>query len=145
MINYKVEILVGIPGSGKTTYSNEMEKKNFLIISQDKTGDKYQCIREYVSGLQFKRNVIIDRTNITKDQRKIWIELAKAYGYNTIECNYFKIELRKAQERAIRRIGHENMDILSTEKKKAVCEQLFSVLELPTRREGFSKIRILNQ
>lgn len=145
MIRFKVEILVGIPGSGKSTYAREMEKHNYLVISQDRTRDKYKCIRDYINGLQFKRNIIIDRTNVTKEQRKIWIELAKAYDYQTIECNYFKIKLPDAQERVVKRINHENMDSLSSEKKKSVCENFFKIIEPPKTREGFSKIRIYSQ
>jgi bifunctional polynucleotide phosphatase/kinase len=75
-------IMVGYPGSGKSSFSQYMEKKfNYCIVNQDKLGTLAKCKKEAISNIEKKKSFIIDSTNSSKEKRKEWIELAKGSNY----------------------------------------------------------------
>jgi len=73
-----VIILVGPQGSGKTTYANSIEGH---IVSQDNDGPRHLEI--YKKLLKSPQTIIIDRINHTREQRRRYIDLARAAGHQT--------------------------------------------------------------
>ena len=79
-------LLVGYPGSGKTTYANQHLGATHQIIAQDVVpSDKSknrvsrkikEVIREVLSVLDQGKSVVVDRTNMTKETRQPFLELA---------------------------------------------------------------------
>ena len=74
-------LMVGPPGSGKTTYSNE-SLKGYVRCSQDEQG-KAGYMRKLRESLEAGVDVVVDRTNPTRAQRAELIDLAKKAGYGT--------------------------------------------------------------
>jgi len=74
-------ILCGSQGSGKTTYAKS-NLVGYNRISQDEQGksNHFEIFKKYISQ---GNNVVIDRINHTKDQRKKYIAIAKDAGYET--------------------------------------------------------------
>ena len=87
----KLIMLIGIPGSGKTTHSVELSKKyNAKVISSDKVRQTFAgieekdvfptvyrlCIEELKNGV----NVILDATHITPKVRKRTFDSLDQYG-----------------------------------------------------------------
>lgn len=95
----EILILIGLPGSGKSTYRNKIrsESKNYLELSTDDMIDeiaqqqgktytevfpsvnmKYltkRMIESFKEGLEQGRNIIIDRTNMSKKRRKEFLDM----------------------------------------------------------------------
>jgi bifunctional polynucleotide phosphatase/kinase len=81
-------IMVGMPGSGKTTiYRNYFAKHGYYHINRDtlKTNDK--IFREIKKLGNSGENMIIDNTNPSLDRRKEYYTLAKEYGYTVTLLN----------------------------------------------------------
>jgi bifunctional polynucleotide phosphatase/kinase len=94
-------IIVGMPGSGKSHISMEIQSKGFIdrkiymIINRDKLKTIEKCIKYCESNLKLNLNVIIDNTNPSIEDRKKFIDLAKKYSYK-IRCILFDIPLEVA-------------------------------------------------
>lgn len=65
-------MLVGIPGSGKSTFSESLMKSGeWIRINQDsidngKVGTKNQCLSAASAALKERKRVIIDRVNSSR-------------------------------------------------------------------------------
>lgn len=79
----KCIILVGPPGSGKSTFAKELVQiHDAIYINQDSQGkEEHKRIFDY--ALKFNQNVIVDRMNFSKEQRERYLVPAKAAGYDT--------------------------------------------------------------
>lgn len=78
-----VVILVGIPGSGKTTMSWEIveDGETWSRVCQDELGNRRRVLNEASQLLEEghslgRRGLIIDRCNFDPAQRRHWIDLA---------------------------------------------------------------------
>ena len=77
----RVVIIVGSPASGKSFYSHELEKTGYLRINKDDMKSDAIMLRAYDSGLKEGRNIVIDGTNPTKENRSKWITIARKASY----------------------------------------------------------------
>jgi adenylate kinase family enzyme len=89
-------VLVGIPGCGKTTFTNQLVQTmphKFVRISQDVLGSRHKCVALLRHILNANNNTnndnnnnllcpIIDRCNFDYKQRKTWYEIGKGYDNN---------------------------------------------------------------
>lgn len=99
-IDNDIIILVGYPGSGKSTYANNvLVPLGYERINQDILKTKQKCIKETKNLLKLEKNIVIDNTNPDKDTRKQYINLAKDYNYS-IRCINFKVCQEVAQHNA---------------------------------------------
>lgn len=78
----KLTVLVGPPGSGKSTYAAVNLTLNTSYINQDSQG-KVGHADKFAEAIQDRANIIVDRMNFNKEQRKRYITVAKANGYET--------------------------------------------------------------
>lgn len=110
-----LHILVGIPGSGKSTWANEFHAihKNSVILESDNIrkdifGDlKHQSKNNHAKVFQVMEkqlidnmkhgieNIIYDATNIKRKNRKNIYLIGKKYGYN-VSVLIFSISYKKA-------------------------------------------------
>jgi len=95
----KVYIMIGLPGSGKSTYI-KTNLNNPVVCSADhffmtdgkyvfdpkKLGEAHQsCLRNFINScISRVRTVVVDNTNTTIDQVSPYYSIAKAYGYKVI-------------------------------------------------------------
>ncbi len=142
-------MLVGIQGSGKTTYANVMSKDlNIPIISSDGIRDEIKDIEEKdVFPLVYKRcadlikenkDFIYDATNITRVVRKrLWDKMAE-YGLFEfdVEAHYFVPDKALSTERIERR----NKDPKERFFPIKVLDSYVENFETPEEDEGFTKI-----
>ena len=148
MTNNSVEcfLLVGLPASGKSTFSKHLAaSKNAVIISTDsirkilykdesKQGN-WKEIERVLHDSIFKsiskgQSVIIDATHTVKEHRKILINLSNQINWT---CYYLKTDKQTCIKRNLER---------SRTVPKHVIESMANQLELtpPTREEGFKKL-----
>lgn len=82
--NNEIIIMVGYPGSGKSTIAKFLQDTyNYHIINQDTLKSKSKCVKECIDFIKNKKSIIIDSTNPSKEKRKQWIDIAKNNNYTT--------------------------------------------------------------
>lgn len=134
----EVIINVGLPGSGKSHFT-----KTFIVpqgyehINQDILKTKAKCMKLYESFLQNKKSVVIDNTNMSKDQRKLYIDVAKKYG---IKCRCMHFTTPK--EVCIHNSYYRNY--MTDGLTKAIPNMVYNMMnkkyEKPELTEGFYQI-----
>lgn len=152
----KLIILVGYPGSGKTTYAetklrgtstlnlsaspSDPGPETLTIISQDIFKNNKRCSRSIVSvindvdlALRRGESVVVDRTNLTARDRAPFLNLAKKYHAISI-AYYFQVELELCYQRNVER--HE-LNQTIPQVPKIVYYKMRKTLEPPSITEGF--------
>ncbi len=107
-------ILVGIPGSGKTTLAEKLVEKGYLSLNADSIraelyGDAAtQGDPEQVFGIFFKqleaamkeeKAIVIDNTNSNPKQRKPILDRAKENGYEDVQLWLLDVSLETCLKR----------------------------------------------
>jgi len=98
-------LLVGPPGSGKTTYCKEVLPESFRI-SQDDQGkeEHWGAFQEAIQeGVQ---SIVIDRMNYTVEQRLKYLNIAKTNNYKTKIINFSRVPFDICLRRTVEREDH---------------------------------------
>lgn len=92
----EVVIMVGYPGSGKSTIAKELEKHNYIRIDGDalKTGPK--MVKEAEKNID-QHSIIFDATNGTKERRQLYIDFAKKHNLG-VRCLWKTTSIGDAME-----------------------------------------------
>jgi bifunctional polynucleotide phosphatase/kinase len=82
--NNKTIVLVsGLPGSGKSCLAQKLEKKyKYTFLSKDKDKGKFNS--NLKKCFESNENIIVEGLLYSSDQRKLFLDHAKQYGYNKI-------------------------------------------------------------
>ena len=125
-------IFVGIQGSGKSTFFKERFFDSHIRINLDmlRTKNREKLILE--ACLEAKQKFVIDKTNLTREDREKYIVSAKKFRFKIIGY-YFQSNLEKALDRNNQRQG----------KAKIPDKGLFSSfkkLQIPQFDEGFDEL-----
>lgn len=139
-----VVILVGAPGSGKTTFCNDVmsaAQRNWTRICQDtiangKAGTKSQCLQSANIALKDGKNVLIDRCNLELEQRSEFVKLGGAQV--DVHAVVLDLPARVCISRSVKRSGHEGN--LQGGKAAAVVNRMLQKRVPPKLNEGFSRI-----
>jgi len=143
--------LVGVPTSGKSTFSNQKKYKNYIRVSSDDILQEVAKERQQSYNTVFKGNIrfaqiammkvlrqaiedgksiIWDQTNLTKKQRREKLKhIPDTYKKTAV---YFVVSLETALKRNTQRPGK----VIPPE----VLERMIKEYELPTNEEGFDTI-----
>ena len=89
MNKYQMIIFIWIPASGKTSFYNQYFKNDYRHINLDTLKTRYQEDLAIKESLKNKNNLVIDNTNITKEERRKYITAGKENNYLIIGY-YFK-------------------------------------------------------
>ncbi len=96
--NQCLVILVGYPGSGKSTFSKN-ELINFEYVSRDVLKTISKCKQQTMKYLQEGKNIVIDNTNGTQNQRKELIELIGTNSNIKIICIHVATSFEESRDR----------------------------------------------
>jgi predicted kinase len=144
-------LLIGIPTSGKSTFSSNPKYKNYARVSSDDILQEIAKERQQSYNTVFKGNIrfaqiammkvlrkaveenksiIWDQTNLTKKQRREKLKHIPIH-YRKIAV-YFIIDLETALKRNTQRPGK----VIPPE----VLERMIKEYEIPTNEEGFDVV-----
>ncbi|CAH2232847.1 jg16607 [Pararge aegeria aegeria] len=132
-------VLVGFPGSGKSTLVKQIEKKSgnrYVAVCRDVLGTWQKCAAEATKLLKQGKSVIVDSTNPDTESRARWTSLAKDMNV-ACRCAIMTTSKAHAQHnnkfREIMKINHVPIsDIVFHTYKNKFVE--------PTVREGFKEV-----
>ena len=133
-------VLMGLPGSGKTTLALE-HFKDCVRVNQDELGSRDACVAKAKEAIEAGKDVLIDRTNISIRQRRTWVNLAKYYDIKEIECIHVSTGPLECFERMLKRKGHPTIkNELEPMEKRAIIKKFDKDYEPPSYAEGFTKV-----
>jgi predicted kinase len=129
-------ILVGLQGSGKTTFYRErfaathahVSKDNFRSNPRPARRQRQLIAEAFAAG----RSVVVDNTNPTAADRAELIEMARAAGAGLV-CYYFPPDLEASLRRNARREGKARVP-------DPAVRITAARLEPPTPDEGFDRL-----
>jgi predicted kinase len=128
-------ILIGIPGCGKSTFYKERFFNTHLRISLDllHTRNKERQFLDLAFSLQ--QRMVIDNTNVLKDERMRYLHQGKANRYEVIGY-YFESTLAECIQRNENRTGKDRIN-------KAGVIAKYTLLQPPTFDEGFDMLYVV--
>jgi predicted kinase len=142
----RIIILVGLPGSGKSTYlenigvtalSSDLIRQLLADDATDQTihGRVFNTIRYLVrQRLAIGRQVTyVDATHLTPDERRPYIKIAQAYGCKA-EALFFDVPLEVCLDR-----NRGRARVVPEEAVRAMAAKLVP----PSLDEGFSRITVV--
>ena len=125
-------ILMGIPGSGKSTFYRKHLAGNFLHVNLDTLKTRHQERLLIQQCFEQGQNFVIDNTNPAKADRLRYIPDAKEAGYRIV--GYFmESKLQSCIERNNQRSGSAKIPA------KAIAA-ISNKLQMPSYDEGFDAI-----
>ena len=130
----KVFMMIGLPGSGKTTAAKILEKsnKNIKRISKDEVGNVKESIDIMKNELAQGNSVIFDKCNQVKMDRDGIIQIAKEFDAD-VHFIILDTPIDECVKRAERRKDHEN---LPPEKAKIVIEDIANSYEKVSQEDA---------
>ncbi len=139
-------LAIGLPGSGKSSWFKRHSitplSSDLLraLLFDDPTEQRFQDLifsnlRSMLRARLIARRPMnyVDATNLTPDERRNWIKLAKDYGYE-VQAVFFDVPLEVCLERNQRR--HRAV-------QEEVMRRMAAKLRAPAFEEGFTKITVV--
>lgn len=130
----KLTILVGPPGSGKTTIAHSM--RGYGRVSQDDHG-KEEHHQLFLQMLERQDDIVIDRMNFSKEQRARFIKPAREAGYS-VEIRVFAMGYQDCLVRMASRFDgrQSHPTIKNEENERNALKVFFTKFERPTGDEA---------
>ncbi|HEX8289433.1 MAG TPA: AAA family ATPase [Pyrinomonadaceae bacterium] len=125
-------IFVGIQGTGKSTFYKERFFDTHIRVNLDMVRTKHREKLILEACLEAKQKFVVDKMNVTCEERARYIEKAKIYGFK-VAGYYFNSNLKKALERNGRRTGRARVP------DKGLFDA-FKRLQIPAYKEGFDEL-----
>jgi predicted kinase len=128
-------VFCGLPASGKSTFYEQRFKSTHWIVSKDLLGKSNRESKQYkqlIYLLEGGKSIVVDNTNVTREDRRRLIELARKYGAIPI-CYVFRSEPADCLRRNEARTGRAKIPV-------AAFWQFRYTYEAPTWDEGWTFI-----
>ena len=125
-------IFCGAPGSGKSTFFKEQFFDTHLRISLDLLRTRKRERLFFETALKAGQRLVIDNTNPTADNRRVYIEAARAAHFQ-VAGYYFAAGFEEALSRNNSRSGRAKVP-------EAAIKSFLAKLERPALAEGFDRL-----
>lgn len=132
MLQNTMVLLIGIQGSGKTTFYREQFSERYEHVSLDVLNTRYQEKLAIDDCFEKSQDFVVDNTNPTQKERERYISLAKKHKWRIV--GYY---LRSSISECIKRNeGREGKAKVPEKAIKGTARKL----ELPSFLEGFDEL-----
>ena len=132
MSEFTVALMIGIPGSGKTTFCRDRLFPRYFYISLDQVRTRSAEAELFAFALRRRKNCVIDNTNINALERSRYIPDARKAGARVVGY-FFAPEIDACIERNAKRVGRACVPEYAIRQKLARFER-------PTLNEGFDEL-----
>src|SRR3954462_1851234 len=129
-------ILIGIQGSGKSTFFQQRFASTHVRINLDSLKTRHQELLLLNTCIAERKDFVVDNTNPTVEQRKRYVSPARAAGYG-ITGYFFDVPINECIERNKTREGKAKIAIpalYGTRKK----------MQPPSFEEGFDALFVVS-
>lgn len=131
-MNKTVVILMGLQGSGKSTFYKLHLEDDFVRVNLDALKTRYQEKLLIEECLTLQKSFAVDNTNPTLADRERYIAVAKEHGYRVV--GYFiESKIKDCMQRNAQREGAARVP------EKAIAATS-NKLEIPSYDEGFDEL-----
>lgn len=134
----KMLILIGLPGSGKSTFANKLTDIGWVRVNQDELGTRKKCESIVTNGLNQGKSVVVDRCNFDYEQRHHFVALAYHSKISDIRCLWIDTPSEICKSRVCVRKNHPT--IPEGNKGIEIIDKFESSMVPPIHEEGFYKI-----
>jgi bifunctional polynucleotide phosphatase/kinase len=141
-IERELIIMVGVPGSGKSTFVKKyIAPHNYGIINRDTSKTIQKCIKECIQFIKSGRSIVIDNTNPTIESREKFIKIATDRGY-MCRCFIMNTDVALAKHNMCYRhyISGGQIDTIPN----IVYNIYKKKYDPPERNEGFEEINTID-
>jgi histidinol phosphatase-like enzyme/predicted kinase len=152
----EVVMIMGLPGSGKSTMAQELAGRGYLRLNRDETGGTLRGLipaldRALTSGTS---RIVLDNTYVSRASRAAVIQAAAARGV-AVRCVWLSTSVADAQVNAVSRVVERygkllDVDELAAQRKRdpAALAPMTQFryqreLEAPDLSEGFSRVDVV--
>lgn len=125
-------ILIGLQGSGKSTFYERRFASTHLRISRDIAGTPAREQRLLEECIARKLDFVVDNTNATIENRKRFIAAAKSASYRVIGY-YFTTDIKECLARNALRTGKAKVPVPGIYRAR-------KLMQPPTLAEGFDEL-----
>ncbi|KAJ6647211.1 Bifunctional polynucleotide phosphatase/kinase [Pseudolycoriella hygida] len=137
----EVIIMVGCPGSGKSTFAkNHLVSNKYNWINQDTLKSWQNCVKQLENAFSSKQSAVIDNTNPTKEARKRYIDVANKFK---VQCRCFVMDVSFAHSKHNNKF-RELTDATHKPVNEIVMNSFKKYYEPPTVAEGFLEVVNVN-
>ena len=143
--NFKeVIVLIGSPGSGKSTFTEKiLIPKGYIRINQDTLKTKEKVIKCLIENIKEGKKIVIDSTNPQKNNRSEYIKICNKYNY-PIRAFVFQVSKELAMHLNNLRDINKFRKHYSGPVNNIPIHSFFKNYEEPKTQEGFKEIINVN-
>jgi len=127
--------MCGLQGSGKSTYVRDCLYDTHVRLNLDMLRSRSREDTLFHACLAAKAPFVVDNTNLRVDQRKRYMDLARAAGYESVQLIWVAATLEEALQRNAQRKGKKRVPDAALRGAQAKWEP-------PTQKEGFDRARV---
>lgn len=128
----EIIIMMGFPGSGKTTIANKIcNNKNYVHIK----GDDYKSntpkmLKAVLDHIQSKKSIVFDATNSSLKKRKLYVDFATKHNYS-VQCIHVSTPMDVSYKRNLLREDEKKVPKIAFNVYKKYYDE-------PNEIEGFT-------